>query len=251
VCSGHRRPIRHACENRVVAGTLYLGTSGFAYPEWKGSFYPDDAKDSDFLHHYAARFPSVEINYTFRRFPAEKTMRRWADQAPEGFRFALKANQRITHTRRLRGADQDVGDFLDRARLLGNRLGPILFQCPPSLHFDRDLIRSFLAYLPPLAPYAMEFRHESWNEAKPILRDNGVAWCVSETDERSADDVPMEPFVYLRLRKEEYGDEDLKRWSEIVESARAGGRDVFAFFKHEEGTAAPQHARRLAELLGG
>ena len=234
-----------------MAGTLYLGTSGFAYPEWKGSFYPDDAKSSDFLPHYAARFPSVEINYTFRRFPAEKTMRRWADQAPEGFRFALKANQRITHTRRLRDADQDVGDFLDRARLLGNRLGPILFQCPPSLHFDRDLIRSFLAYLPPVAPYAMEFRHESWTEAKPILRDNGVAWCVSETDERSADDVPTEPFVYLRLRKEEYGDEDLKRWSDIVESARVGGRDVFAFFKHEEGTAAPQHARRLAELLSG
>jgi uncharacterized protein YecE (DUF72 family) len=241
--------IRNPCQNLVVAGTLYLGTSGFAYPEWKGAFYPDDVKDSDFLPHYATRFPSVEINYTFRRFPAEKTMHRWAGLAPEGFRFALKANQRITHTRRLRDADQDVGDFLDRARLLGSRLGPILFQCPPTLHFDRGLIESFLGYLPPIGPYAMEFRHESWNEAKPILRDNGVAWCVSETDERSAGDVPTEPFVYLRLRKEEYGDEDLKRWSEIVGSARAEERDVYAFFKHEEGIAAPQHAQRLAELV--
>jgi uncharacterized protein YecE (DUF72 family) len=232
-----------------VAGTLYLGTSGFAYPEWRGSFYPEGLKDADFLAHYATRFPSVEINYTFRRFPAEKTFERWAGLAPEGFRFALKANQRITHTRRLRDADQDVSDFLDRARRLGGHLGPILFQCPPSLHFDRSLIDSFLAYLPPVAPYAMEFRHESWTEAKPILADNGVAWCVSETDERAAGDVPTEPFVYLRLRRDEYSDDDLKRWSETVRSATENGRDVFAYFKHEEGTAAPRHAQQLAELL--
>jgi uncharacterized protein YecE (DUF72 family) len=243
--------IRHAWENPSVAGTLYLGTSGFAYPEWRGSFYPQDLKDSDFLGHYTTRFPSVEINYTFRRFPAEKTMRRWADQAPDGFRFALKATGRITHTRRLRDADRDVSDFLDRARLLGDRMGPILFQCPPSLHFDRRLIESFLAYLPPVAPYAMEFRHESWNEAKPILADNGVAWCVSETDERAADEVPTEPFVYLRLRKDEYTDDDLERWSETVRSATENGRDVYAFFKHEEGVAAPRHADRLAGLVSG
>jgi uncharacterized protein YecE (DUF72 family) len=232
-----------------VAGTLYLGTSGFAYPEWKGSFYPEDLKDADFLTHYATRFPSVEINYTFRRFPAEKTLERWAGQAPEGFRFALKANQRITHTRRLRGADQDVSDFLDRARRLGDRLGPILFQCPPSLHFDRGLIESFLTYLPPVAPYAMEFRHESWNQAKDLLAENGVAWCVSETEERAAGDVPTDPFVYLRLRKDDYSDDDLTRWSKTIRSATENGRDVFAFFKHEEGAAAPRHAQQLAEVV--
>jgi uncharacterized protein YecE (DUF72 family) len=232
-----------------VAGTLYLGTSGFAYPEWKGSFYPEDLKDADFLPHYATRFPSVEINYTFRRFPVEKTMRRWAELAPEGFRYALKATGRITHTRRLRDVDTDVSDFLDRARLLADHLGPILFQCPPTLQFDRTLIESFLAYLPPVAPYAMEFRHESWSEAKPLLAENGVAWCVAETDEREAGEVPTEPFVYLRLRKEEYTDDDLKRWSETVRSATERGRDVFAYFKHEEGTAAPRHAGRLAELI--
>lgn len=231
-----------------MTGTLFLGTSGFAYPEWKGSFYPDDLKDADFLSHYTTRFPSVEINYTFRRFPAEKTMRRWAELAPEGFRYALKATGRITHTRRLRDVDQDVSDFLDRARLLGDALGPILFQCPPTLQFDRGLIESFLAYLPPVAPYAMEFRHESWNEAKPILAENSVAWCVSETDERAVGDVPTEPFVYLRLRKEEYSDEDLKRWADTIGPATDAGRDVFAFFKHEEGTAAPRHAERLSEL---
>jgi uncharacterized protein YecE (DUF72 family) len=232
-----------------VAGTIYLGTSGFAYPEWKGTFYPEDLKDTDFLPHYATRFPSVEINYTFRRFPVEKTMRRWAELAPEGFRYALKATGRITHTRRLRDVDRDVSDFIDRARLLGPALGPILFQCPPTLQFDRPLIESFLGYLPPVALYAMEFRHESWNEAKPILAENGVAWCVSETEQRAVDDVPTEPFVYLRLRKDEYGDEDLRRWAATVRSATESGRDVFAYFKHEEGTAAPRHAQALADLV--
>jgi uncharacterized protein YecE (DUF72 family) len=231
-----------------VTGRLYLGTSGFAYPEWKGTFYPESLKDADFLAHYATRFPSVEINYTFRRFPAETTMDRWAGLAPEGFRFALKATGRITHTRRLRDTDQDVSDFLDRARRLGDHLGPILFQCPPTLRYDRGLIESFLAYLPPVAPYAMEFRHESWAEAQPILAENGVAWCVSETDERPTGDVPTEPFVYLRLRKEEYGDDDLRRWSDRIRAALEEGRDVFAYLKHEEGTAAPRHAARLAEF---
>src|SRR5688500_5902183 len=105
------------CENRTM-GTLFVGTSGFAYPEWKGAFYPEDLKQADMLTYYAGRFPSVEINYTFRRFPAAKTLTRWAELGPEGFRFALKANQRITHTRRLRGADTDVSDFLQLARLL-------------------------------------------------------------------------------------------------------------------------------------
>jgi uncharacterized protein YecE (DUF72 family) len=232
-----------------VTGTLYIGTSGFAYPEWKGSFYPNDLKDADFLPHYAARFPAVEINYTFRRFPAEKTMRRWAELAPDGFRLALKANGRITHTRRLRDADTDVSAFLDRARLLRDRLGPILFQCPPTLQFDRALIEAFLAYLPPVAPYAMEFRHESWQAAKPILAEHGVAWCVSETEDRTAEEVPVEPFTYLRLRKEAYGEDDLKRWADRVRSATKSGSDVYAFFKHEDGTSAPRFAERLGELV--
>jgi uncharacterized protein YecE (DUF72 family) len=231
-----------------VTGTLYVGTSGFAYPEWRGTFYPDGLKQADFLAHYATRLPSVEINYTFRRFPAETTMDRWASLAPEGFRFALKATGRITHTRRLRDTDQDVSDFLDRARRLGDRLGPILFQCPPSLHYDRELIESFLAYLAPVAPYAFEFRHESWNAAKPLLAEHGAAWCVSETDDRAAGDVPTEPFAYLRLRKETYEDDDLKRWADTVRAATTAGHDVFAFFKHEEGTAAPVYAERLSTL---
>jgi uncharacterized protein YecE (DUF72 family) len=234
-----------------VAGALYLGTSGFAYPEWKGTFYPKDLKDAEMLPFYAGRFPSVEINYTFRRFPAEKTLRTWAERTPDGFRFALKANQRITHTRRLRDADTDVSDFLDRARTLGERLGPILFQCPPTLQFGRELIEAFLAYLPPTFRCAFEFRHPSWTEARPILRDQGAAWCVAETDATEADALPPiePPFGFLRLRKEAYKDEELRRWADRIGNAIGEGLDVFAYLKHEEGVAAPRHAERIASLL--
>jgi uncharacterized protein YecE (DUF72 family) len=230
---------------------LYLGTSGFAYPEWKGSFYPSDLKDADMLGFYAERLGSVEINYTFRRFPAPKTLETWRERAPDGFRFTLKANQRITHTRRLAGADADASDFLDRARPLGDRLGPILFQCPPTLQFDRARLESFLAYLPPTFRYAMEFRHPSWVEARPLLAEQGVAWCFAETDETpdNAEPVLSSPFAYLRLRKEEYAEDDLSRWAERLRDHLASGSDVYAYFKHEEGAAAPRYAERLSSLI--
>jgi uncharacterized protein YecE (DUF72 family) len=235
-----------------VEGTLYLGTSGFAYQEWKGPFYPEGLKDADMLRFYSTRFPSVEINYTFRRYPTEEIVRSWGERTPEGFRFALKANQRITHTRRLRGADADVSDFLDRARHLGDRLGPILFQCPPTLQYNRELIESFLGYLPPTFRCAFEFRHPSWAEARPILRDQGAAWCIAEMDDTQADAIPPieGPFGFLRLRKEAYSDDDLRRWSERIGAALVKGLDVFAYLKHEEGTAAPRHAERLSALAG-
>jgi uncharacterized protein YecE (DUF72 family) len=238
-------------ENPLVAGKLYIGTSGFAYKEWKGPFYPEDLKDAEMLSFYASRLSSVEINYTFRRFPVEKTLRRWAELSPEGFRLALKANQRITHTKRLRDADADVSEFLQRARVLGDHLGPILFQCPPTLQFDRRLIESFLGYLPPIAPYAFEFRHESWSEARDLLAENGATWCVAETDttevDRSA--IPAGPFAYLRLRREEYSDEDIASWAAALRPTLEAGRDVFAYFKHEEGAAAPRWAQHLAAAL--
>lgn len=234
-----------------MTGTLYIGTSGYAYPEWKGAFYPEDLKNDAMLSFYSQRFHSVEINYTFRRFPAEKTLQRWADQAPEGFRFAMKANSRITHTKRLRDADADVSDFLQRAKLLGDHQGPILFQCPPSLQFDRGLIESFLTYLPPLAPYAFEFRHESWSEARDLLAENGAAWCLAETDETEVDRtrIPPGPFGYLRLRRETYTDQDLAAWAGSIRATLEEGRDVYAYLKHEEGGAAPEHAERLRALL--
>jgi uncharacterized protein YecE (DUF72 family) len=233
----------------MLPGTLYLGTSGFAYQEWKGPFYPQELKDTEMLAFYASRFPSVEINYTFRRSPAEKTLAAWVDRTPNAFRFTLKAHQRITHTLRLANADEPVSIFLDRVKALGERLGPILFQCPPTLRFDRQLIESFLAFLPPTFRYAMEFRHPSWEEGRTILSEQGAAWCVAETDEKPAGEASWEPFGYLRLRKEEYTDDELNAWTERIRGALAAGRDVYCYFKHEEKAAGPAQAERLQQLL--
>ncbi|MEX0991615.1 MAG: DUF72 domain-containing protein [Actinomycetota bacterium] len=236
-----------------MQGTLYLGTSGFAYDEWKGGvFYPEGVKVKERLSYFASRFPSVEINYTFRRFPSERTLTNWAAQTPETFRFTLKANQRITHVKRLSDTDDDVRDFLALARLLGPRLGCVLYQCPPSLHYDRSLIERFVGYLPPDVRSAMEFRHPSWLEARDLLLEQGVAWCVAETDEKDPgpDDLSWEPFGFLRLRKTDYTDAELTGWAERLRPALDAGSDVFCYFKHEDEGASPKMANRLRALLG-
>jgi uncharacterized protein YecE (DUF72 family) len=235
-----------------MSGTLYLGTSGFAYPAWKhGVFYPEGLRDREMLAYYASRFPSVEINYTFRRFPTERTLATWREQTPEGFRFALKANQRITHVRRLADADEDVRDFLERCRVLGDRLGVVLYQCPPSLRYDRRLIEAFVGYLPPEPRTAIEFRHPSWREARELLLEHGIAWCVAETDERDPEpeDLSFEPFGFLRLRRSAYTDDELAVWAERIRAALEAGRDVFCYFKHEDEGASPRMAERLARLV--
>jgi uncharacterized protein YecE (DUF72 family) len=236
-----------------VAGNFYLGTSGFAYDGWKhGVFYPEGLKNREMLSYYSSQLSSVEVNYTFRRFPTEKSMQTWREQAQPGFVFTLKANQRITHFKRLRDADDDVRDFLERARLLGDRLGCILFQCPPSLKYDRELIEAFVGYLPPGPPrFAMEFRHPSWAEARELLLSQGVAWCVAETDEQDPgpDDLSWEPAGYLRLRKTEYSDEELKGWADRISPALNAGSDVFCYFKHEDLGASPKMAKRLEDIL--
>jgi len=237
-----------------MAGTLYLGTSGFAYDEWKGPFYPEKLRQREMLPFYAGRFNSVEINYTFRQQPAENTLVTWRDATPDGFAFTLKAHQRITHWLRLANADEAVSAFLDRAKLLGTRLGTILFQCPPNLPYDRKLIEAFLAYLPPTFRCAFEFRHPSWTEARPVLASQGAAWCVAETDDSLVPNdfrIPASPFSYLRLRKTEYSDDDLAAWSRRIGSALAEGSDVYCYFKHEEKGAGPILAERLAALLSG
>ncbi len=237
-----------------MTGTLYLGTSGFAYDGWKhGVFYPEGLKDREMLSYYSSQLSSVEINYTFRRFPTEKTLTNWREQAQEGFAFTLKANQRITHFKRLQNTDDDVREFVRLATLLGDRLGCVLFQCPPSLQYDRGLIEAFVGYLPPGVRFAMEFRHPSWKEARELLLSQGVAWCVAETDEKdpTADDLSWEPAGYLRLRKTEYTDDELKAWAERIDPALEAGHEVFVYFKHEDEGASPKMAKRLEAQLGG
>lgn len=234
----------------IMAARLFVGTSGFAYPEWKGPFYPERLSPRKMLPFYAERFDSVEINYSFRRRPSQLALENWREATPEGFVFALKAHQRITHWLRLADAGEAVTGFLDEARLLGDRLGPILFQCPATLPYDGELLARFLDGLPPGFRYAFEFRHPSWVEARSLLASCGVAWCVAETDDQPAPDSPdPEPFVYLRLRKRRYLKRDLEAWADRLAVVLAGGRDAFVFFKHEDKGAGPKFAQRLLAAM--
>jgi uncharacterized protein YecE (DUF72 family) len=236
----------------AVSGSFYLGTSGFAYDEWRhGAFYPEGLPAGGMLSHYASVFGSVEINYTFRRFPSEKTLVTWTEQTPDGFRFTLKANQRITHSRRLRDAGEEVRAFVERAQALGPRLGPILFQCPPALKFDESLIRAFADDVPSGVAAAMEFRDPSWVEAWPLLADSGIARCVADTDEAEATEEALcwQPFGFLRLRRAEYSDEQLLAWARRIRAALEGGSDVYCYFKHEDSAAGPRMALRLQALV--
>lgn len=238
-----------------MTGRLHLGTSGFAYEAWKGPFYPHDLSARRMLSFYSTRFDSVELNYTFRREPSEKAVVAWREETPPAFVFSLKAPQRITHLARLRPWGDAVPSFLARARLLGEKLGAILFQLPPTLPADLALLESFLDVLPTGVSYAFEFRDSSWADARPLLEARDVAWCVAETDESPFldDGLQSGPFVYLRLRRTGYTEEESRAWARRIAIALAEGADVYCYIKHEESAAGVDIAERLgrhvAELV--
>lgn len=230
---------------------LLAGTSGFSYKAWKGSFYPEDLKDPAMLGFYASRLPAVEINNTFYRMPTRTLLEKWAGEVGAGFTFVLKASQRITHRKRLHDCGDDVRYFLETASVLGPRLGPVLFQLPPNLKQDVGRLRSFLAVLPEGTRAAFEFRHESWfdDETYETLRAGGATLCAADTDdagEAGPPLVPMGRWGYLRLRRAEYGDDELRGWAERVRALPWD--EAFVFFKHEEAGRGARFALRLLEL---
>ena len=209
----------------------YVGTSGFSYPSWRGDFYPAKAKPSEFLKFFAGRLPSVELNTTFYQLPAEEQFGVWARQTPPEFRFAVKMTGRITHSGRL----DLIPTFCERARLLGERLGPILVQFPETRTRDDGLLRLVVDSLDPELEYAFEFRHESWDGADVSVRVNSL-----EGDA---------PFRYFRLREPPYDDETLRGWASRLRPVLDRGVRIYVYFKHEDEPTAPQYARRLLELL--
>jgi len=230
-----------------------VGTSGYSYKEWKGSFYPEDLPAAKMLPFYAGRFETVEINNTFYRMPDQSTVGKWSDQVPDGFTFVLKAPQRITHQKKLAGAEGDVAHLFDVAETLGSKLGPVLFQLPPFSRKDAPRLRGFVAALPPARKVAFEFRHPSWcdDEIYAILRDRDAALCLADTDESGDPDslvVPTASWGYMRLRRTEYADADIAAWARRVE--RQPWQEAYVFFKLEDEGKGPQFAERFRERLG-
>lgn len=215
---------------------LRAGTSGYAFKEWKGTFYPPGVGADGMLAYYASRFPTVEINNTFYRLPREHVLLEWASAVPEPFTFAIKASQRITHHARLKAEALDPLAYLLRTvRVLGARLGPILFQLPPNLKCDLERLKAFLEALPRDLRFTIEFRHESWFD-EPVfaaLRDRNVAMTLAEQDDFRCPVVATADWGYLRLHRLDYDDTQLADWARCV--SEHAWRDAFVYFKHDDG----------------
>jgi uncharacterized protein YecE (DUF72 family) len=230
----------------------WVGTSGYNYPEWKGSFYPEKLPAAKMLPYYAERFATVEINYTFYRTPNEKILAGWNRETPEGFRLTLKAPKRLTHIARLRDCKDLLDYFLRTSATLGAKLGAILFQLPPYFRKDLAVLDQFLALLTPGTCAAFEFRHASWMDAQVFarLRASNVALCIADSEKFS---TPLEitaSYAYFRLRDEGYTPADLERWAGAIRTSAAACSDVFVYFKHEEAGKGPEFAHRLIAALG-
>ncbi|MBI2071470.1 MAG: DUF72 domain-containing protein [Gemmatimonadetes bacterium] len=223
-----------------------VGTSGYAYKEWKGSFYPEKLPQDQMLRYYGEQFPTVEINNTFYRMPSEKVVLNWASQVPDTFQFVLKASQRITHQKRLQNVGEELGYFLKTSSVLGSRLGPTLFQLPPNFRKDITRLEAFLALLPKRWRAAMEFRHPSWNDEDVFtaLKNHGVALCGADTDDEEARVVATADWGYLRLRRPQYGEADLASWAQRL--LAQPWQEAFVFFKHEDAGAGPALAKAFS-----
>jgi uncharacterized protein YecE (DUF72 family) len=228
---------------------LRVGTSGYSYKEWVGSFYPPKLPAARMLRFYGERFGTVEINNTFYRMPTAAMLARWAEEVPEGFRFVLKASRRITHEKQLGDVHDLVGLLLEASSALGPRRGPFLFQLPPFFRKDVGRLRNLLGRLGN-APAALEFRHDSWldDEVHEALRAHGAALCLADTEEGAPPLVPTARWGYLRLRRPDYGDAELGAWVERVRSQP--WEEAFVFFKHEDEGRGPRLAARFLELAG-
>lgn len=230
---------------------IHVGTSGYSYPEWRGTFYPERFPAARMFDYYAERFSTVEINATFYRMPTAAMIAAWQEKAPPGFTFALKAPRRITHDARLRDCEDVVRYFADAARPLGPRLGPLLFQLPPNFKYAADRLEAFLAWLPEDLPTAFEFRHDSWlcDEVYAKLAARKAALCIADFGDRTTPIVATARHAYFRLRDEGYTPADLERWGDTVAAHAAEWDEVFVFFKHEEEGKGPEFARVFSEAL--
>ena len=229
---------------------LYTGTSGWAYPSWKPDFYPAKLAQAKFLQYYSTQLNAVEVNFTFRQLLKETTAQKWISETPPAFHFSVKAHQVITHIKRLKKTEDFIPRFMGTIEPLARagKLGPLLFQLPPNLKADLELLREFLAVLPRGAISAFEFRNDSWftDDVFDLLRSRNLALCVAETEERTTPDMVTADFCYYRYRKPSYTPEERKAMIDRIHEHLSAGRNVFAYFKHEE---TPQGAIYAVEMM--
>lgn len=231
-----------------MALSTHAGTSGYSYKQWKGTFYPTDLAQEDWLAYYAAKLPAVEINNTFYRMPRTHVVEAWRDAVPDTFRFVIKASRRITHQSRLQNCEEPTGYLLERAATMGTKLGAILFQLPPYMRADLARLQAFQALLPESLPAAFEFRHDSWLDADvdSVLQPRGHARVISHDESAKPEPIPDNTLVYLRLRAFNYTDTALRKWHENV--IASGAQNAFVFFKHEDDGAGPELASRYMKI---
>jgi uncharacterized protein YecE (DUF72 family) len=230
---------------------LFVGTSGFQYPAWRGTFYPEKLSTTKMLPFYAEHFSTTEINYTFHRIPSSKTIEGWTQATPDHFRFGLKGPQKITHFAKLRNCADTVQYFTRCVLGLGEKLGPILFQLPPSFAKNAALLDEFLSMLPTELVAAFEFRHLSWfdDEIFALLSRHRAALCLADTSEFTTPQVTTAHFGYLRLRREDYGEPDINRWAQFVQNQKDHWHNAFIYFKHEESGMGAKYAQQMLSVL--
>jgi uncharacterized protein YecE (DUF72 family) len=230
---------------------LLVGTSGYNFPEWRGSFYPPKLPSKKWLEYYAQQLGTVEINYTFYRMPNAKTIDGWNAATPESFTFVLKAPQRITHIARLRNIDEPLRIFLELIRKLNAKLGAVLFQLPPNYKKDLARLGDLLTQFPTDVRAACEFRHASWwsDDVYDLLRSTNTALCIADTEAGTTPLVATANFGYIRLRDEGYDEAGLRDWMTTVQTLGSAWTDAFVFFKHEEKGIGPKLARGFLQLV--
>jgi uncharacterized protein YecE (DUF72 family) len=229
---------------------IYVGTSGYAYKEWKGKFYPEKISPKEMLRFYSERLTAVEINNTFYRMPKESVLESWGEQVPGGFVFALKAPQIITHLKRLRNVSEETKYLFRTVSVLDRKLGPVLFQFPKSFRKDRPALEDFLTLTPRDMASAFEFRNPSWldDEILDLLRKKGASLCIADWEENPVQEIiRTASWGYLRLRRPDYTDADLSQWMERVLSQE--WESAFVFFKHEDEAGGAEMAMRFRELV--
>ncbi|HEY7354160.1 MAG TPA: DUF72 domain-containing protein [Terriglobales bacterium] len=229
---------------------LFVGTSGWAYPSWKPAFYPPKLAQAKFLTYYTSQLNTVEVNLTFRQLLKDSTAQKWLAQSPDGFRFAIKAHQVLTHIKRLKNTEDFLPRFLTTIEPLARaeKIGPVLFQLPPNMKADPPLLENFIETIPRGVQVAFEFRHESWfaDEIFTLLKKFNRALCIAETEERVTPDVVTADFCYYRYRKPEYTPDERRAMVARMQEHLSRGRDTYAYFKHEE---TPQGALYAVDVL--